>query len=225
MTTVAGQSASAADERGFYGRLVFPRIMNAVMNTAETRRIRAEVCEPLSGEVLEIGFGSGHNLPFLPSSVTRLLAVDPMEEGRKLAARRLAATGVDVEFVGSDGQSIDLPDQSVDAALSTWTLCSIPDAVAAVRQIARVLRPGGVLHFVEHGVSPDVKVERWQHRLNPIQNRLACGCNIQRDIPALIEEGGMTIESLDRFYAKGSPKVLGWTFQGRAAVPGAAEAP
>jgi ubiquinone/menaquinone biosynthesis C-methylase UbiE len=206
--------------RGFYARRVFPRLMDVALGTAENRRIRAAVCEPLHGEVLEIGFGSGHNLPFLPPAVTRLLAVDPMQEGRALARKRLAASDVEVDFVGLDGQSIDLPDGSADAALSTWTLCSIPDAAAAVREIARVLRPGGVLHFVEHGLSPDAKVERWQHRLNPVQNRIACGCNIQRDIPALIESGGMTVDQLDRFYAKGDPKILGWTFQGRASVAG-----
>lgn len=200
----------------FYRRQVFPRLMDRVIDTPVTRRIRAEVCAPLRGEVLEIGFGSGHNVPFLPSAVTRLLAVDPMEQGRRLARDRIAASDVTVEFVGLDGQSIDLPDRSADAALCTWTLCSIPDAAAAVREVARVLRPGGVLHFVEHGLSPDPKVERWQHRLNPLQNRIACGCNIQRDIPALIEAGGMTVTECRRFYAEAEPKVLGWTFQGRA---------
>jgi ubiquinone/menaquinone biosynthesis C-methylase UbiE len=204
--------------RGFYARRIFPRVMDVAMSTAENRRIRALVCEPLRGDVLEIGFGSGHNLPFLPAGVTRLLAVDPMQEGRALARDRLAASDVEVDFVGLDGQRIDLPDASADAALSTWTLCSIPDGAAAVREIARVLRPGGVLHFVEHGLSPDAKVERWQHRLNPVQNRIACGCNIQRDIPALIEAGGMTVDHVETFYAKGDPKVLGWTFQGRASV-------
>ena len=208
--------APTVERPGFYRRRVFPRIMNLAMNTAETRRIRAEVCAPLRGDVLEIGFGSGHNLPFLPPAVTRLLAVDPMQEGRTLAERRLAESDVEVDFVGLDGQSIDLADGSADSALCTWTLCSIPDAVAAVREVARVLRPGGVLHFVEHGLAADAKVQRWQHRLNPIQNRVACGCNIQRDIPALIEAGGMVIEELDRFFAKGEPKVLGWTFKGRA---------
>lgn len=213
-------TAAVARQGGFYRRRVFPRIMDLAMNTAETRRIRAAVCEPLQGEVLEVGFGSGHNLPFLPDAVARLLAVDPMREGRELAQDRLAASDVTVDFVGLDGQSIDLPDASADCALCTWTLCSIPDAVAAVREIARVLRPGGVLHFVEHGLSPDAGVERWQHRLNPLQNRCACGCNIQRDIPALIEAGGMTVDEVTRFYARGEPKFLGWTFQGRATVSG-----
>lgn len=211
MTATAG-----APKVGFYGRHVFPRLMNALLDTEETRRIRAEVCAGLSGEVLEIGFGTGHNLPFLPAAVTRLLAVDPMSNGRQLAAERLARSSVQVDFVGLDGQELDLPDASVDAALSTWTLCSIPDAVAAVREVRRVLRPGGALHFVEHGLSPDEGVARWQHRCNGIQNRLACGCNLQREIPAIIAEGGMVVADLDVFYAKGDPKIFGWTFQGRA---------
>jgi SAM-dependent methyltransferase len=211
MTATAG-----APKVGFYGRHVFPRLMDKVLDTKETRRIRGEVCAGLSGEVLEIGFGTGHNLPFLPVAVTRLLAVDPMSTGPQLAAKRLAASPVEVAFVGLDGQDLDLPDASVDAALSTWTLCSIPDAVAAVREVRRVLRPGGALHFVEHGLSPDEGVARWQHRCNGIQNRFACGCNLQREIPAIIAEGGMVVEDLDVFYAKGDPKVFGWTFQGRA---------
>ncbi len=200
----------------FYGERVFPKVMNLVMNSKQTRRIRSEVCAPLAGEVVEIGFGTGLNLPHLPEAVVRLLAVDPMARGRELAAERLDATSVNVEFVGLDGQVLPLHDHSVDAALATWTLCSIPDAVAAIREIRRVLKPGGRLHFVEHGRAPDEKVRKWQNRLNGIQNRVACGCNLNRDIPALIESGGMTIESLATFYAKGEPKSMGWTYQGVA---------
>jgi len=203
-------------KRGVYGRYVFPRVMNALMDTKQTRRIRAEVCAPLRGVVLEVGFGTGHNLPFLPSGVERLLAVEPLERGPALAAARLAACPIPVDFVGLDGQRIDLPDSSADSALCTWTLCSIPDPVAAIREIARILRPGSSVHFVEHGLSPDDGVARWQHRCNGIQNRLACGCNIQRDIPALLDEGGMQVQEIQRYYAKGEPKPLGWTFQGRA---------
>ena len=202
----------------FYRDQVFPRLMNTACNTKQTRQIRAGVCEPLGGEVLEIGFGTGLNLPHLPASVTRLLAVDPLESGRQLAADRLAASSVAVDFVGSDGQSLELDDNIADAALSTWTLCSIPDPVAAVREVGRVLRPGGVFHFVEHGRAPDTKVRKWQDRLNGVQRRVACGCNLNRDIPAIIEDGGMTVTSLDTFYPKGDPKILGWTFQGTARV-------
>ncbi|MGZ5393185.1 MAG: class I SAM-dependent methyltransferase [Mycobacterium sp.] len=197
---------------------MFPRVMNMACNTRETRRIRAEVCGPLAGEVLEIGFGTGLNLPHLPSSVYRVVAVDPLERGRELAADRLAATPVIVDFVGLDGQSLELEDNAADAALSTWALCSIPDPVAAVREIGRVLRGGGLFHFVEHGRAPDPGVRKWQDRLNGVQRRVACGCNLNRDIPAIIEKGGMTVTTLDTFYAKGDPKVAGWTFQGTARV-------
>ena len=201
---------------GFYSERVFPRVINRLMDSKQTREIRARVCAGLTGEVLEIGFGTGLNLPHMPAAVTRLWAVDPMATGRVLAGDRLSASHVDVEFVGLDGQSIPLEDESVDAALSTWTLCSIPDPVAAVREIRRVLRPGGRLHFVEHGKSPDPRVLAWQPRLNPIQRRLACGCTLDSDIPAIITGGGLCVDRIDTYYSKGEPKTQGWTFEGHA---------
>lgn len=201
---------------GFYADRVYPRLLDVAMNTKETRRVRRRVCAPVAGDVVEIGFGTGHNLPFLPPAVTRLWAVDPLLRGRVLAAERIAAAPFPVELVGLDGQRLPFEEHSVDAVLSTWTLCSIPDVGAALAEIRRVLRPGGALHFAEHGLAPDESVRRWQHRWNPIQNRLACGCNVTRDIAALVEESGLTTEHLDTYYAKGEPKVLGWTFEGRA---------
>lgn len=201
---------------GFYRDRIFPRIMNRMMNTNETRRIREMVCAPLHGEVAEIGFGTGHNLPFMPPAVTRVLAVEPLTTARVLATDRIASAKCEVEFVGLDGQKVPLPDASVDAVLSTWTLCSIDDPIAAIGEIRRVLRPGGTFHFAEHGLAPDEKVRAWQNRCNGINRKIAGGCNINRDIPALIEEGDMSIRHLDTFYAKGDPKAVGWTFQGTA---------
>lgn len=193
--------------------------MNALLDTKETRRIRARVCAPLSGDIVEIGFGTGHNLPFLPPAVTSVRAVDPLERGRALAASRLAAAPVEVTFVGLDGRNLPIEDESADAALCTWTLCSIPDSSAAVAEIRRVLRPGAALHFVEHGRAPDGGVARWQRRLNPMQRRVACGCTLDKDIPAAIEAGGLEIERLETYYSKGEPKVFGWTFEGVARRP------
>lgn len=201
---------------GFYGEQVFPRIMNVMINTKENRRIRERVCSTLAGDVVEIGFGTGHNLPFMPEAVNRIWAVDPLEKGRDLAAERIEKATCEVEFVGLEGEHLPLPDGVADAALSTWTMCSLDDPVAAIREIRRVLKPGGVLHFAEHGLAPDEKVRTWQHRCNGLQRRVAAGCNLNRDIPSLISEGGLSIEQLDTYYAKGDPKALGWTFEGRA---------
>jgi SAM-dependent methyltransferase len=121
-----------------------------------------------------------------------------------------------VTFVGLDGQRLPLEDDSADAVLCTWTLCSIPDGAAAVAEMRRVLRPGGSLHFVEHGRSPDARVQRWQDRLDGLQQRLACGCSLRRRIPAIIEAGGLPIDRLDTYYTKGEPKPYGWTFEGTA---------
>lgn len=201
---------------GFYAEHIFPRILDVVINTGTTRQIRSEVCAPLRGEVVEIGFGTGHNLPFMPPTVTRLLAVDPMAKGRDLARDRIEAAPFPVEFVGLDGQDLPLGDASADTALSTWTLCSLHDPVAAVREVRRVLRPGGTFRFAEHGLAPEPRVQRWQHRCNGLQKRIACGCNLDRDIPAVLTAGGMSITELCTFYAKGDPKVMGWTYQGAA---------
>ena len=200
----------------FYCEKVFPRLMDLAMSRARNRPVRDRVCGPLAGDVLEVGFGSGRNLPHLPASVSALLAVDPMEAGRHLATERLSATTVPVKFVGLDGAALALPDDSVDSALSTWTLCSIPNPVAAAREIVRVLRPGGVLRFVEHGRSPEPRTASWQRRLNPLQQRIACGCHLDRDIPTILREGGLNVTELDTYYMSGELKVLGWTFEGSA---------
>jgi ubiquinone/menaquinone biosynthesis C-methylase UbiE len=203
---------------GFYGDHVLPRIINVACGMETAKPLRERVCAGLAGDVVEIGFGSGLNVPFYPDSVTRVHAVEPTDLGWKLAAKRLAASAVPVERAGLDGQALPFDDDSFDCAVSTWTMCTIPDVEAALAEVRRVLRPGGTLHFVEHGLSPDVSVARWQHRMEPMQKRLFGGCHLTREIADLVEGAGFTIKEIDEFYEEGAPKVFAWDTLGVAAA-------
>jgi SAM-dependent methyltransferase len=194
---------------GFYAEQVVPRIIDKACGTKTAEPLRRRVCAGLAGEVVEIGFGSGHNVPFYPAAVTRVTAVEPSDVGWKLAAERVRAATVPVQRSGLDGQSLPFADDSYDAALSTWTLCTIPDAGGALREIRRVLKPGGTLHFLEHGLAPDESVRRWQRRLDPVEFRLAGGCHFTRPIVDLLTAAGFTLGELDVFYEQGAPKFAG----------------
>jgi ubiquinone/menaquinone biosynthesis C-methylase UbiE len=193
---------------GVYADHVLPRIVNMACGMKSNDEMRQRVCAGLSGQVLEIGFGSGHNIPFYPAAVSGVAAIEPADLGWKLAEKRLAESSVAVERCGLDGQSLPLPDDSCDTALSTWTMCTIPDLAAALSEVRRVLKPGGTLHFVEHGLAPDEKVQRWQHRLEPLQKRMFGGCHLTRPIVDLLTGNGFSIVDVDVFYEKGAPKWL-----------------
>jgi ubiquinone/menaquinone biosynthesis C-methylase UbiE len=173
------------------------------------------VAAGLTGEVLEVGFGSGRNVPHYPSAVTRVLAVDPDSVGRKLASGRVAASRVPVEFVGLDGQDLPLADESVDHVLITWTLCTIPDVGRALAEVRRVLRGGGSLHFVEHGRSPRSRIAWWQDRITPTWGKVAGGCHLNRSIPDLIAEAGLTVTRLETYPTTGLGP-FGFMFEGTA---------
>jgi len=200
---------------GFYETQVLPRFTDVALSGREFTRIRQRLTADLDGDVVEIGFGSGRNVPLYPPAVTRVRAIDPSTVGRKLAAKRVKASRVPIEYVGLDGQDLPLDDGSVDHVLITWTLCTIPDPARALAEARRVLRSGGTVNFVEHGLSPDARVARWQDRLTPLQRRLFGGCHLNRPIDQLLIDAGFRMTRLDNYYARG-PKPYGYMFEGVA---------
>lgn len=206
----------------FWTDEVVPRMTDKMLGNREVAGHRKRVIEGLRGDVVEIGFGSGLNVPHYPVDVTTVFAVDPSLVGRKLSADRVAASSVPIKFVGLDGESLPLDDASVDAALSTFTLCTIPDAARAMREVYRVLRPGGRFHFLEHGLCPEPGVARWQHRINPIQRRVAGGCTLDRPIEDLIRDAGFEITELhhDQLAGPGFMRPWAYLYEGMATKSG-----
>jgi ubiquinone/menaquinone biosynthesis C-methylase UbiE len=203
---------------GFYREQVLPRLVDRACGTSGLSKWRAEVTAGLTGRVVEIGFGSGLNVDLYPTEVAEVLAVEPAAVARRLSNKRVARSAVSITHIGLDGQSIPLDDDSCDSALSTFTLCTIPEARQALAELRRVLRPGARLHFLEHGLAPDPAVAAWQRRLEPWQRRLADGCHLTREPVALVREAGFTIEHVEERYAKG-PKPWSWFSAGVASKP------
>jgi ubiquinone/menaquinone biosynthesis C-methylase UbiE len=179
----------------FYERRILPHLVDMACGSSSLARTRARVVPHARGRVLEVGFGSGLSLRFYdPGKVERVLALEPAEGIRALARRRVAASRVPVEIIGAPGESIPLPDASVDSIVITFTLCTIPDAARAAREMRRVLRPGGVLCFAEHGTARSVRAQRWQRRIEPVWTPLAGGCRLTRDPPRILRDAGFAVQ-------------------------------
>lgn len=183
---------------GLWDEQVLPRLISAGRN-AEVTRLRQRVCAQLAGDIVEIGFGSGLNLAHYPAQVGGVWAVEPSDVAWRLAQPRIVSRGVPVQRAGRDGQRMQLPDDRFDAALSTFTMCTIPDLDDALSEVRRVLRPGGVVHFVEHGRSDSPRIAKWQDRLQPVYGRLAAGCHIDRPIEVHLRRCGLVLEELETF--------------------------
>ena len=198
-----------------YDRFVLPTLINWAMTSGEAMRFRARHVPNARGAVLEIGIGSGLNLPFYTNEVTRLYGVDPSAELLAMAKPRAAAARFPVELFQCAADRIPLADASIDTVVVTWALCSILNPVDALREIRRILKPGGALIFVEHGLSPDAGVRKWQNRLTPVWRRFAGGCHLNRKMDDLVREAGFTVTDLRTKYVRG-PRVFTFIFEGCA---------
>jgi len=204
---------------GFYENRVLPHIVNFAMNTKAMKDERARCLEHVKGTVLEVGFGTGLNLPHYPRAVTKVIGVEPSQTSARLARKRIAASPFPVELIGLSAEKIPVPDASFESIVSTFTLCTIPDVAGALLEMRRALVPGGHFYFVEHGRAEDPRVERWQERLNSMQQTVFGGCHLNRHISALIEQAGFEIERLETGYLKGAPKFGGFLYRGVAKRP------
>jgi len=200
----------------FYAERVLPHLINWACSTNPQKKQREKIVHLAQGEVLEIGFGTGLNLPYYDKqSVRKIWGLEPSEGMRRKAQPNVAESGLDVEFIDLPGEQIPLEAHSVDTVLVTYTLCTIPDALAALEGMRRVLKPGGTLLYCEHGIAPDENVQRWQHRLNSGWSKMAGGCNMNRDILGLIENSGFEITNDERMYIPGA-RILSYNFWGSA---------
>jgi SAM-dependent methyltransferase len=189
---------------GLYGRFILPKLVNLACRTSPVTRQRQKVIPKATGTVLELGFGSGLNIPFYDAAqVRQVLALEPSQEMWSLAEESVRSAQFEVERLEASAEEVPLADGTADTVVATYTLCTIPELSVALNEIHRVLKPGGTFVFCEHGAAPDEDVRRWQDRLNPIWTRLSGGCNINRPIPSLLEEGGFRIQEMDTMYLPG----------------------
>ncbi|MFE4106767.1 class I SAM-dependent methyltransferase [Almyronema epifaneia] len=203
---------------GFYSRVIFPRLLDWSMSGEAFAMHRQALLKEVTGNVLEIGFGTGLNLAYYPDAVQQLTIVDPNPGVNAIAQKRIQASSKQVQSYRVSGESLPMADETFDSVVSTWTLCSIPQVDQALAEVARVLKPGGRFFFVEHGLSPEGGVQAWQNRLTPVQKVIADGCHLNRPIQALVEQH-LKILKLDTFYEPGFPKVASYFYQGVAEKP------
>jgi len=201
---------------GIYSRHIFPRCMDMMLSRGEFPELRRSLLSNVSGEVFEIGFGTGLNLPHYPAHVKRITTVDPNSGARNLANRRLLESPIEVSYQPLSGERLALPDESFDSVVCTFTLCSIPDVKSAIAEMQRILRRGGRMFFIEHGLSADARIQWWQHKLTPLNRIIGDGCHLNRDPRTLITGSGLRIEKLDNFFLKNAPGFAGYLYRGTA---------
>jgi ubiquinone/menaquinone biosynthesis C-methylase UbiE len=200
---------------GFYSQVIAPRLLDWGMSDPSLALYRREVLSDVQGEVLEIGFGTGINLSYYPEHLQQLVTVDANPGMNALAQKRIESSNIRVDNRVLNGENLPMADNTFDCVVSTWTLCSIANVEQALKEIYRVLKPGGRFFFIEHGLSDDPKVQVWQNRLNPINKAIADGCNLNRNIKELVEAQFKNV-TIEQFYAPKSPKVSGYMYKGIA---------
>jgi ubiquinone/menaquinone biosynthesis C-methylase UbiE len=204
---------------GLYHHCVFPYLLDFAMGSRVFDKPRRRTLSRASGRILEIGFGTGRNLPHYPADVRRIEAIDPDTDLDRFSLPRIAASSVAVDFHHLNAEHLPFEGDSFDTVVCTLTLCSIPDVVHALGEVRRVLKPGGQFLFLEHGLSPDAKVARWQHRLNPLQNRVGGGCHLTRNTLHLVTGSGLQLHAAEHYYLRGVPRFAGYMTEGSARKP------
>lgn len=200
---------------GLYAKYVLPRVLNSVMQNDDLTKLRQKIVPEATGDVIEIGFGSGLNLPFYSDKVTSITGIDPSAEMLMLAEEKIADSRVPVEILEESGEHIPFEHGRFDTAVVTWTLCTVPSAERVLFELRRVLKAGGTLLFVEHGRSPDSQVAKWQDRINPIWKKIGGGCNINRPITQTMTRSGFRLDSLTHPVVRG-PAILTYQNLGKA---------
>jgi ubiquinone/menaquinone biosynthesis C-methylase UbiE len=200
---------------GVYENRILPHLVNWAMRNRQFQPYRERVISAAEGRVLEIGIGSGLNLPFYPQQVREIVGLEPSERLLGMAREAADRSRLKVKLIEGSAEAIPLDRNSIDTVVTTWTLCTIPDAAGALMEMRRVLRPSGQLLFVEHGLAPEEKVRKWQNRLTPLWKRIAGGCHLNRPVRELIEKAGFAITQIDTGYMEG-PKLMTFFYQGRA---------